>query len=86
MVRARDVIFDEDQIFDGSLEKLQDDCVDIDLEDLSTLLTQLDVSQKHENDSNSDGLGKPLSSDLVGKPGALEGSVNELNNIQELHS
>jgi hypothetical protein len=59
VIRARDVIFDEDQVFDGNLEKLRDDCLDIDLNDLSALLTQLDVSQRHENDPNLDDLRKP---------------------------
>ena len=80
MIRARDVIFDEDQIFDGNLEKLRDDCLDIDLDDLSALLTKLD---RHENDPNSDDLRKPASPlpddecdectyMLVGNPGALD--------------
>ena len=60
MIRARDVIFDKDQIFDGNLEKLRDDCLNIDLDDLSALLTQLDVSQRHENDPID-----PISDDLL---------------------
>jgi len=78
VIRARDVIFDKDQIFDGNLEKLRDDCLNIDLDDLSALLTQLDVSQRHENDPID-----PISDDLladndcilVGNPGALDETV-----------
>jgi Reverse transcriptase (RNA-dependent DNA polymerase)/GAG-pre-integrase domain len=90
VVRARDVIFDEDQVFDGNLEKLQDDCRDVDLNVLSALLTQLDVSQRHENDPNTDDLRKPLSLDdndeciLIGNPGALDETVNEVEENQEL--
>ena len=48
MIRARDAIFDEDQIFDGNLEILQDNGLDIDLNDLSAPVTQLDVCQKYD--------------------------------------
>ena len=92
MIRARDVIFDEDHIFDGNLEKLRADCLDIDLDDLSALLTQLDVSQRHENDPYSDDLRKPstLPDDecdeciLVGNPGALDETVSEPDEGQDL--
>jgi hypothetical protein len=90
VIRSRDVIFNEDQVFDGNLEKLRDDCLDIDLDDLSALLTQLDVSQRHENDPNSDDLRKPSSSHecdeciLAGNPGALDETVSDFDESQEL--
>jgi hypothetical protein len=84
VIQARDVIFDEDQVFDGNLEKLRDDCLDIDLDDLSTLLTQLDVSQRHENDPISDNLLADDDCILVGNPGALDETVSEPDEGQDL--
>ena len=85
----RDVIFDEDQVFaiDGNLETLRDDCLNIDLDDLSALLTQLDVSQRHENDPID-----PISDDLladddcilVENPGALDETVSGPDEGQDL--
>jgi hypothetical protein len=87
VIRARDVIFDEDQVFDGNLEKLRDDCLNIDLDDLSALLTQLDVSQRHGNDPID-----PISDDLladddcilVENPGALDETVSGPDEGQDL--
>jgi hypothetical protein len=84
VIRARDVIFDEDQVFDGNLEKIRDDCLNIDLDDLSALLTQLDVSQRHENDP-IDPISEYLLADiLVGNPGALDETVSEPDEGQDL--
>jgi hypothetical protein len=48
VIRARDVIFNEDEVFNGNLDRLRDDCLHIDLEQLAQLLISLDTSSKPE--------------------------------------
>ena len=38
----------EDEVFDGNLDRLRDDCLHIDLEELSQLLASLNTTQKPE--------------------------------------
>jgi hypothetical protein len=43
VVRTRDVIFDEDSIFPGSIEQLKDELRDIKLDELQQLLNRIDM-------------------------------------------
>ena len=46
VIRARDVIFNENEVFDGNLDKMKDDCLHIDLEDLRKYLYGPPTSSK----------------------------------------
>ena len=48
MIHARDVIFNEDEIFDGNLDKMRNDCLHIDLKKLAQLLAFLNIFSKSE--------------------------------------
>jgi hypothetical protein len=48
IVRPRDVIFNEDELFDGNLDHLKDDLLHVNLDELSDLLTRLDKSNTPE--------------------------------------
>ena len=74
VIRARDVIFNEDEVFDGNLDCLRDDCLHIDLEELSQLLTSVDTTPKPEEIQESDPI-RPSESDdciFVGNSGNLD--------------
>jgi hypothetical protein len=45
VISTRDVIFDEDALFDGDIKRLQDDLLHINLDVLTTLSTRLDQSE-----------------------------------------
>src|SRR6266480_2277464 len=80
IIHARDVIFNEDEVFDGNLNCLQDDCLHIDLDELAQLLTSLDTSPKPDEVQNLEP-NMPSSSDdnciFVGNLGILDETIHE---------
>ncbi len=48
VIQVRDVIFNEDEVFDDNLDKMRDDCLHIELDELAQLLISLDTSLKSE--------------------------------------
>ena len=46
MIRARNIIFNEDEIFNNNLDKMKDDYLHIDLKKLTQLLILLDTPSK----------------------------------------
>ena len=50
MIRTRDVTFNEEEIFPGNIQALQDQCIHISLDELSYLITtvQLDEPEPEE--------------------------------------
>jgi hypothetical protein len=61
VVRTRDVTFNEDELFDGNLDRLKHDLLHVSLDELSYLLTRLDQSstsdtlpESHPTDSENE--------------------------------
>src|SRR5436189_5240337 len=48
IIQARNVIFNENEVFDDNLDKMRDDCLHIELNELAQLLISLDTSLKSE--------------------------------------
>src|SRR5438034_4665683 len=48
IIQARDVIFNENEVFDDNLDKMRDDCLHIELNELAQLLISLDTSSESE--------------------------------------
>ena len=48
VISTRDVIFDEDALFDGDIKRLQDDLLHINLDELTALLPRLDQSESND--------------------------------------
>ena len=48
IIQVRNVIFNENEIFDDNLNKMRDDCFHIELDELAQLLISLDTSLKSE--------------------------------------
>ena len=83
VVRARDVIFNEREFFDGNLDHLRDDCLHISPNELSQLLTSLDPSKNHGEveDQVPDAIGSSDDScDFVGNLGFLDEEIREAPN------
>ena len=88
VIRARDVIFNEDEVFDGNLDRLRDDCLHIDLEELSQLLTSLDTTPNPEEIKESDPI-RPSDPDdciFVGNSGNLDEAIYESENLESHES
>ena len=48
IIQVRNVIFNENEVFDDNLNKMRDDCLHIELNELAQLLISLDTSSKSE--------------------------------------
>jgi hypothetical protein len=87
IIKARDVIFDEDEVFNGDLERLRDDVRDISLPELAELLTKTDVTQGGQIlGFNSDSAESSTEEDtiLLGNPLSVEESVEDINIEEDL--
>ncbi|QGA17425.1 hypothetical protein EYB26_005096 [Talaromyces marneffei] len=49
IIRARDVIFNEDEGFTGDIQQIKDDLLSVTTEDLTNLLSKVDISLESEN-------------------------------------
>ena len=56
VIRARDVIFNEDEIFNSDLEQMKNDCLHIELNELADFLTRLNTFSASEETRNSDSM------------------------------
>src|SRR5438034_7068314 len=48
IIQVRNVIFNENEVFDDNLNKMRDDCLHIELNELAQLLISLDTSSEPE--------------------------------------
>ncbi|KAF7173426.1 hypothetical protein CNMCM6106_007498 [Aspergillus hiratsukae] len=82
VIRARDVIFNEDELFDGNLDRMKDDCLHIDLGDLAQVLTSLHTPEAVMSVRTEVNASSSLNSDdiFVGNLGALDEEIHELEN------
>src|SRR5205809_2522756 len=48
IIQVRNVIFNENEVFDDNLDKMRDDCLHIELNELAQLLIFLDTSSESE--------------------------------------
>jgi hypothetical protein len=84
IVRARDVIFNEDEVFTGNLERLRDDIKDISLPELAELLQEVDISEIEDVsiDENED-LPPSITSDsmLLANPLTIDEALGKRPNL-----
>lgn len=65
IVKTRDVIFNEDEVFDGNLEKLKDEIKGIKLSDLAELLSHLDIARSPQHADPNNTQSNDITDDLV---------------------
>ena len=77
MIWARDVIFNEDEIFNDDLEQMKNDCFHIELNELADLLTQLDMFSASEETWNSDSFSSEDDCIYIGNSEVLDEDIYE---------
>ncbi|EED17332.1 hypothetical protein TSTA_111680 [Talaromyces stipitatus ATCC 10500] len=87
IIKARDVIFNEDEVFNGNLERLKDDVRDIPLPESAELLMKTNITQEGQilgSNSESEELSPEEDTILLGNPLSVEESVEDINIEEDL--
>ena len=79
VISTRDVIFDEDSTFSGDISQLKDDLLHVNVDELATLLTRLDQTQK-----DSEIIYEPSPSDEVTVYGGFDSIDDDVIEVEPM--
>ena len=77
MIQTRNVIFNEDEIFNSDLEQMKNDCFHIELNELADLLIWLNTFSAFKETQNSDSFSSEDDCIYIGNSEVLDKNIYE---------